>query len=201
MLALALLALVPLAPGGLVADARAQARTPSEEEVEAAFLLNFLRYTDWPAGGFASPEAPYVVSVVGSEAVADRVRAVAEAAGRVNGRAVDVRWIDSARGARAAPFDSARDRENQLLMRRSHLVFFHASAGNVPGEALSDLYGHPVLTVSDVPGFTRSGGMLGLVRRGQRLGFEANPVAIRNGGLMLSAKVLKLARPSWGAAP
>ncbi len=51
-----------------------------------------------------------------------------------------------------------------------------------------------MLTVSDVPGFAQSGGMLGLVRRSGSIVFEANPVAIRNSRLMLSAKVLKLAR-------
>jgi hypothetical protein len=47
-----------------------------------------------------------------------------------------------------------------------------------------------------VPGFTQSGGMIGLVRRSDSIVFEANPVAIRNSRLMLSAKVLKLARIS-----
>jgi hypothetical protein len=172
----------------------ANARAPSEDEVSAAFLLNFLRYTDWPPRSFAGPDAPYVIAVVGNESVATRVRAVVAAAGRINGRPVEVRWVSSARGTRAAPFDSAQDRENQSVLRRSHLVFFHSSAGNVPAQALSDLWGQPVLTVSDVPDFTRAGGMLGLVRQAGHIAFEANPVAIRNARLMLSAKVLKLAR-------
>jgi hypothetical protein len=83
-------------------------------------------------------------------------------------------------------------------LRRSHLVFFHASAGAVPSQALSDLWGQPVLTVSDMPEFTRAGGMIGLVRISGHVAFEANPMAIRNAGLMLSAKVLKLARLTRG---
>jgi hypothetical protein len=35
--------------------------------------------------------------------------------------------------------------------------------------------------------------MLGLVQSRAHLAFEANPAAIRNAGLMVSAKVLKLA--------
>jgi hypothetical protein len=170
------------------------ARTPTEDEVAAAFLLNFLRYTDWPPRSFATADTPFVIAVVGNEAVATHVRAVVTAAGRVNGRVVEVRWIPAARGTRAAPFDSAQDRENQLALLRSHLVFFHSSAGSIPVQALSDLWGKPILTVSDVPDFTRAGGMLGLVRASGRIAFEANPVAIRNARLLLSAKVLKLAR-------
>jgi hypothetical protein len=180
-----------------VAPLRAQSpRAPLESEVQAAYLINFLRYTQWPERSFDSRGAPYVIAVVGSEHVAARVRAVASAAGRVDGRPVEVLWVPGARGSRAAPFDSSQDRENLLQLQRSHLVFFHASAGNIPAQALSDLWGQPVLTVSDVPGFTQSGGMIGLVRRSDSIVFEANPVAIRNSRLMLSAKVLKLARIS-----
>jgi hypothetical protein len=200
----ALFAAVLVAPRAFP-DARARAQAlapalaPAEEDVQAAFLLNFLRYTDWPAHSFDGPDAPFVITVVGSEQVAARVRAVVGAAGRVHGRPVEVRWLQGARGTRAAPFDSARDREVELQLRRSHLVFFHASAGTVPGQTLSDLWGQPVLTVSDVPDFTRAGGMLGLVRAAGRVAFDANPEAIRNSRLLLSAKVLKLARNTGGA--
>jgi hypothetical protein len=202
-LAAALLCVAASSPAAWAAprlqpSAGPSARPPSEDEVSAAFLLNFLRYTDWPPRSFATADAPYVIAVVGNESVATHVRAVVAAAGRINGRPVEVRWVSSARGTRAAPFDSAQDRENQSLLRRSHLVFFHSSAGNIPAQALSDLWSQPVLTVSDVPDFTRAGGMLGLVRQAGHIAFEANPVAIRNARLMLSAKVLKLARLTGG---
>jgi hypothetical protein len=202
-LAAALLCVAASSPAAWAAprlqpSAGPSARPPSEDEVSAAFLLNFLRYTDWPPRSFATADAPYVIAVVGNESVATHVRAVVAAAGRINGRPVEVRWVASARGTRAAPFDSAQDRENQSLLRRSHLVFFHSSAGNIPAQALSDLWSQPVLTVSDVPDFTRAGGMLGLVRQAGHIAFEANPVAIRNARLMLSAKVLKLARLTGG---
>jgi len=175
-------------------------RAPSETASEAAYLVNFLRYTEWPAHSFDAPDSPLVISVVGDAAVAESVRAVAVTAARIGGRAVEVRWVEGARGSRAAPFDSVQDRANLQQMRRSHMVFFHASAGNIPARALTDLWGLPVLTVSDVPEFTRAGGMLGLVRTAGQLAFEANPVAIRNSHLLLSAKVLKMARRTQGSA-
>lgn len=188
------LAAVPAASPAMAQSAR----TPSEAQVQAAYLVNFLRYTEWPARSFDSPDAPYVIAVIGDVGVADSVRAVAGAAARINGRTIEVRWIPGARGSRAAPFDSEQDRENLLQLRRSHLVFFHASAGAIPSKALSDLWGQPVLTVSDVPDFTRAGGMIGLVRTSGHIVFQANPVAIRSAHLMLSAKVLKLARLTAG---
>ena len=59
---------------------------------------------------------------------------------------------------------------------------------------LAPLAGQPVLTVGDQAGFNAAGGMIELVSVAGRIVFQANPAAIRNAGLVVSAKVLKLAR-------
>ena len=174
---------------------------PDEAQVEAAFLVNFLRYTQWPASSFDSAAAPFVVTVVGEERAYAAVRLVAAAAGPVEGRPIEVRWLPDARGSRAAPFDSPQDLDARAQLRRSHLVFFHRSAGPVHAQVLGDLARLPVLTVSDLDGFTAAGGMLGLVRQDRRILFQANAGAIRHGGLLVSAKVLKLARAGARSLP
>ena len=176
-------------------------RAPGEVEVEAAYLVNFLRYTQWPAGSFATPASPYVLTVVGSEQAAASVRAVATAAGGIDGRQIEVRWLRQGRGSRAAPFDSPQDMEARTQLRGSHLVFFHRSAGRVHPQVLTDLAAWPVLTVSDTEDFTRQGGMLGLLRSDRRILFQANTSAIRGAGLLVSAKVLKLARVEPRSSP
>jgi hypothetical protein len=210
LLAALLAALLPasmaLAASRPSAPARARLQpaalaSPGEEEVEAAYLVNFLRYTQWPASSFESPSSPYVICVVGSERSYAAVRAVAAAAGALEGRAIEVRWVRAARGSRSAPFDSAEDHDARSQLRGSHLVFFHRSAGRVHPQVVADLASLPVLTVSDTDAFIAKGGMLGLVRLDRRIVFEANPGAIRNAGLVVSAKVLKLARPAPRAQP
>ena len=176
------------------ATSPARTRAPGEVEVEAAYLVNFQRYTQWPVGSFTAPGAPYVVTVVGSQQAAASVRAVAAAARGIEGRSIEVRWLPQARGSRAAPFDSPQDLEARGQLRGSHLVFFHRSSGRVHPQVLTDLAAWPVLTVSNTEGFTGNGGMIGLVRSDQRIVFQANTSAIRGAGLLVSAKVLKLAR-------
>jgi hypothetical protein len=78
-------------------------------------------------------------------------------------------------------------------VRESQLVFVQAGAGAAADDVLAAARGRPVLTVGDAGGFVAAGGMLGLVRSGAHLGFQANPAAIRAAGLQVSAKVLKLA--------
>ena len=169
-------------------------RAPRPVDVEAAYLVNFLRYTQWPERHAPAPGAPIVVTVVGAPETAERVRAVAAAAGAIDGHAIEVRNLSAPRGSLATPLDSERDREAARLLRESHLVFFTDSAAFLHPRVLADLYGQPVLTVGNAEGFARRGGMLGLLRRGGNIVFEANPGAIRSSGLVVSAKVLKLAR-------
>ncbi|MDB5800907.1 MAG: hypothetical protein JWL63_1846 [Rhodocyclales bacterium] len=45
-----------------------------ENEIKAAFLYKFLGFVEWPAGAFASPAAPLVVGVIGSDDIAARLQ-------------------------------------------------------------------------------------------------------------------------------
>ena len=175
---------------------RAQAQeegSTSEEQVEAAFLVNFLRYTDWPPDSFTAPDQPYVITVVGSAQMADTMRRLTQVVPPVRGRRIEVRRLEFPPGADAVVRAGISER-----LRRSHLVFVHDASEPIAA-ILGDLSSQPVLTVSDRPDFVAQGGMLGLVRTGERIAFEANPAAIRNARLVVSAKVLKLARLVDGA--
>ena len=181
-------------PWSATAPAAEQARRLQAADVEAAYLINFLRYTQWPPQRFASRASPLVVTVVGPADVASRLRAVAAAAGPIDGRMVVVHNLPTPRGSLELPLDSQRDREAAQLLRDSHLVYFHDEAGPMHPRVLADLWGQPVLTVGNSRGFVARGGMIGLVRNGGNIVFEANPGAVRNAGLVVSARVLKLAR-------
>lgn len=157
-----------------------------ELQVEAAFLVNFVRYTDWPPARLGPPGAAYVVSVVGSAADASAVAAVAAAAGPIGGRRIDVR--------RVAPASLSRHATAARELQASHVVFVREDSGVRCATVRRLLDGAPVLTVGDATGFAAAGGMLGLVRVQRHLAFEANPDEIRDAGLLVSAKVLKLAR-------
>jgi hypothetical protein len=175
--ALALLAGLAFAPAAAVAqtdDGRAR--------LEGAFLVNFVRFTQWPPDRFAGADAPYVVTVVGSSSVVRAIREVADAAGTVHGRAIQIR--------RSAGVHSRGQRE---LLEGSHMVFVHRSSGASARDLVEALRGAPVLTVGDSEGFLDAGGMLGLVSAGPRMTFVANAAAMQDAGLVVSAKVLKLA--------
>lgn len=187
---LLLLAHLPAAAQGLDEPLR----TGSAAHVEAAYLVNFLRFSEWPAEAPAAG-APLVISVVGSERSADVVAEVAAAAGPLAGRPVLVQDVDfrSRRAAGSAAQQRAIDK-----LRGSHLVFVDESAGREAAAVLEQLQGLPVLTVGNGEGFLDLGGMLQLLPAGRNIVFAANADAIQRSGVLLSAKVLKLARQVEG---
>jgi hypothetical protein len=160
--------------------------TPAE--VKAAFLVNFLRYTEWPDSSFEGTAAPFRVVVIGDAEVAEALQAVVRRSTRVGNRALEIRSLQLAQ---------RRLRGNEPLpeeLRDAHAVYVGESDGESTVRLLEMLHDHDVLTVGGQTGFAASGGMIGLREEGRRIVFDANPEAIRTSRLRVSARVLRLAR-------
>jgi len=154
--------------------------------VKAAYLLNFVRYAQWPEESFESPTAPIVVTQVGDCAVGDVLPDVIGKAEPVNGHPLTLQRV-------VAP-DAAPDREAFLRsIEGSHMLFVCPCAPEGVQAIAEHLRGGKVLTVGDAPDFADHGGMIGFVLRRDRIVFEANPNAIQASSVSISAKVLKLA--------
>lgn len=152
--------------------------------VKAAYLLNFARYARWPPDAFEQPESPIVIAVAGT---CDALESLAEVIGRsepIEGRAVELH---------RTTISEASELDRGLV--EAEVVYFCTMPPALLQDALRRLHETgTVLTVGDVPGFANLGGMLGFVLDEDRIVFEANPVAIQESRVELSAKVLKLAR-------
>jgi hypothetical protein len=160
--------------------------TPAE--VKAAFLVNFLRYTEWPDSSFDGAAAPFRVAVIGDAEVAEALQAVVRRSTRVGNRALDVRSLR---------LPTRRLREGDPLpveLRDVHAVYVGEFDDESTGRLLEVLRDHDVLTVGGQSGFAALGGMIGLREAGSRIVFDANPEVIRRSSLRVSARVLRLAR-------
>jgi hypothetical protein len=142
-----------------------------ENQLRAGYLLNFIKFVEWPQG---TATTPWNLCFSGAEGV----RQVIEnsPASRQNGaRAIAVRALsrnDSAAGC--------------------HLLYVDAAAPDV-NERLASLDGLPILTVSDAHGFAHSGGVVELFTEGNRLRFDINLYNARRVGLRVSSSLLQLA--------
>ncbi|HUP93249.1 MAG TPA: YfiR family protein [Solimonas sp.] len=161
-------------------------------QVKAAYLLNFLRYTQWPDSAFADPQSPYRVAVLGDGQVAVALEALARRAGPIEGRPIRVGGGPLRLEAGGVP----------EAVRGAHLVYLGGAQGGAQLPELRRRLGKAdVLLVGDATGFAAAGGMLGLALEQGRIVFDANLDAIRRSEVLVSSKVLKLARIVEEEAP
>jgi hypothetical protein len=171
----AALALVLCAP----AAAALTERVPTRHEVEAAFLLNFASFVEWPAASTASET--FVIGVLGPDPFGDVLDTMVGGEKR-GGRRIVVRRLTSV--------DAAKDC-NVLYVAES----LDAAA------VARELEGTPVLTVSEVRDFARHGGMIQFRIVDKRVRFDINAGAARQSGLVVSSHLLKLALQVYDDQP
>jgi hypothetical protein len=140
--------------------------------VKAAFLLNFTKFVEWPAEGFADAGSPMAICVVGDAPIGQVLEQMVE------GESVDGRKLVVQR----APPEPAK----------CQVLFIGKSEKEVP-QLLAGL-GRSVLTVGEADGFLADGGMINFVIENRRVRFDINQKAVGNSALKLSSKLFNVAR-------
>jgi len=167
----ALLALSLLAP----VASRSDAQAPTEYQVKAAYIFNFLKFVEWP-GDSQDSGSKWVVGVVGDSPVGEELTRLAEGK-EVLGRSLQVKKLQSA--------DSFRD---------CNILFISPSERKRWPSILSTLRGSSVLTVADTEDFVGSGGMIQLFVEDTRVRMVVDVSATNRARLKISSKMLLLAR-------
>jgi hypothetical protein len=149
----------------------ASAQPAAEYQVKAAFLYNFAAFIEWPAGVGKTLN----FCVYGTDPFGDEFD-------KLDGRSVAARVIKVQRPQAAAELKSCQ------------MLFVAApTAGSLPRIA-EGLRGVPVAIVADSPAADRRGAVLNMAVVQDRVVFDADLVAARSAGLVLSSKLLRLAR-------
>lgn len=156
--------------------AQADPASVPADTLMALYAYNFAKFTEWPATAFDDPASPLNFCVLGEDPFG--VGALAAVAGqKVGSHPVRIRQYPRV-----------------AAIKGCHIVFVSRSEQWRLDSILEHLQSLPVLTVSDIEGFSRRGGMITLVPSAQRLRFDINPAAAQAAGLRLSSKLLELAR-------
>jgi YfiR/HmsC-like len=166
-----LLVLVSIAGASLATAEDPQA---SEDQVKAAFLVNFPKYVDWPAGAFSRDDSPFVIAVLDDPAVADEIAKV------ITGRTVNGRRIVLTRVASGDDVGAC------------HLLFISAEAQR-HSPAFLGTVAPGILTVGESDDFLDGGGVINLALRDRQVALEVNLNAAANAGITISSKLLRVA--------
>jgi hypothetical protein len=150
------------------------AAEPLEYQVKAVFLLNFTKFIEWPPAAFEEPDSPIAICILGEDPFGGSLNQIV-AGEVVSGRRVAVQRIKSAPPAKSC-----------------QLLFVSRSEKEIP-KLLPELR-QGVLTVGEGEDFVREGGMIGFVIENRRVRFAINRTMAENAGLILSSKLLSVAK-------
>lgn len=148
---------------------------PAEAQVKSAIILNMARYVDWPAESFSSDGAPITFCYSGQGALAASLPSLQGKT--VKGHPVTIRRMSNSGdsgGCHVVVIDATERRNAVTILDRTRRL--------------------PILTVGDVSGFSRNGGMVELFLQDGKVRFEINLAAARQSRLKISSQLLKVAR-------
>lgn len=158
----------------LTLSASAASVISTEYDIKAVFLLNFTRFVEWPTP--VPPDKSLVIGVLGKDPFGDRLDEAVRGEKAAN-RSLEVRRIQR--------IEEAEDCD---------MIFICRSEKPVLGKILNWLNGRSILTVSDIPDFAETGGMVGLVTGAEKIQLHINLDASKKApNLLISAKLLRLA--------
>lgn len=143
----------------------------TEYRIKSAFLYNFSRFVTWPEA--AAKKDTFNLCVLGTDPFGNS--------------------LDALQGKKVADSDLAVRRHTALQETAGcQLVYVNVPPARLNGtmEVLGD---KPVLTVSDMEGFTDAGGIIRFKLIDNRIRFDINIDAARRSGLSISSKLLSLA--------
>ena len=155
------------------AFSKAEEHQTTEYKIKAAFLYNFSRFVTWPDHA-RWDEGKFNLCILGDDPFGDLLDAIA-------GKSVQNTSLEIKR----------LDRVNQESA--CQIIFISESGASELSHRMSVLKDKPILTVSDVDGFTDNGGIIQFKLVDNKLQFNINIDAASRAGLKISSKLLSLA--------
>jgi hypothetical protein len=158
----------------MLCSAPVAAAVPAGEyQVKAAYLFNFSQFVEWPPAAFESPNAPFVIGIVGEDPFEGVLESV------VRGESLEGHPLQVRRFAGAADIADC------------NIVFVARGQAALLDETLQALRGRHVLTVTDAPGAEHRGAMIVLFTDNKRVRMRINLAAARASQLVISSKLLR----------
>jgi hypothetical protein len=168
-----------LAAGGWIlpgaAGLAAQHPGPSEYQVKAAYLYNFGKFVKWPAVAPANQSGSFTICVLDQDPFGTTLQSTL-AGEAVDGKPVVVKRLPKAEDAALC-----------------HILFINSAQQKDLKGILTAVDDSSVLTVSDMPDFSKHGGMIQFVLEGDRIRFEINLENAEKSHLVFASELLKVA--------
>jgi hypothetical protein len=146
---------------------------PTEEQVKAVFVFNFSHFVEWPGQAFASPTAPFVIGVLGSDSFGARLEET------VHGEKIGEHPLE------------VRRYRNLADLGDCQILFVDRTQAGQLEQIIAALNRRSTLTVADAEKSAERGVMMQFVTDNNRIRLRINVEAARLAGLTISSKLLR----------
>lgn len=190
-LILALLVITTVATSPVCAETAAE----KEYQVKAAFIYNFIKFTDWPQEKMRDTNDLINIGVIGNKDFIKAFDPIKEQ--RIKNRRIVIKYFDG-----FGKIKDSKKKDNSLqnsqieAIKKCHVLFFCISNSEEienSEQILKTLEGSSVLTVGEMAGFIEAGGVINLFIEGAKVRFEVNMKASDKNKLTISSSLLRLA--------
>ncbi len=146
-----------------------------EYEVKTAFIYNFAKFVEWPAGAFADAQAPLVIGAMEPDVISEALTSLTGKTAQ--GRKITVRLAS-----------------NASELRKCQVVFISTQGKRFLSQILAAISGLAVLVITEEDtNFGADGVMINLISVEDKVRFEINNHKAQQAGLKISSQLLKLA--------
>ncbi|HOK66788.1 MAG TPA: YfiR family protein [Anaerohalosphaeraceae bacterium] len=174
-----------------------------EYQVKAAFIYNFMKFTDWPpekmenGGAGDSSPPPMQIGIVGENPFGKAFEPLMDK--KIKERPLKLVFIPgmAAYAKKVSDKQAAFEQywhEQGEKIRSCHVLFYCNSEKNWLAEHLQQVQTLPILTVGEVEGFLNFKGIIVFVKEENKVRFEIHLTQAEKQGLKISSQLLKLAR-------
>ncbi|HEX3376454.1 MAG TPA: YfiR family protein [Candidatus Acidoferrales bacterium] len=153
-----------------------RAQSPTEYQVKAAYLFNFIKFVEWPEASAADTQSKWTIGVVGNSPVGEELSKLVEGK-NILGRELQAKTFQATDNLRAC-----------------NILFISESEKKHLPAILAGLRGSSVMTVADMEHFIDAGGMVQFVVEDARVRIAIDVGATGRARLKVSSKLLALAR-------
>ncbi|MCG8615982.1 MAG: YfiR family protein [Desulfobacterales bacterium] len=163
-------------------------------KLKAAFLLNFMKFSEWPEDSFKDDDSPILLTVYGADTIGTALdQTLTDRA--VHGRTIVIhRALPPVRNHYKKPEEyRAALSATMDRLRQSHVVLLAGLEEESTQHLINSVADAPVLLVGDGQQYVKSQTMLDLVKNEGRIRIYANREALEESQVKVSSRLLKLA--------
>jgi len=145
-----------------------------EYQVKAAFLYNFAKFVQWPAGAFQNPSEPIAICVLGQDPFGRSLEDT------VTGRTIDGRPL------------TVRNISNIAQSARCHILFVSSAEHKKSAPVLNEIKTPGVLTIGESSDSVAGGAVINFRLESGKVRFDIDIEAAEREKLRISSRLLSL---------